>query len=180
MPLITKFKSGYLLEVISSENDADNYATNYLDGLTYSDVIFYLDLCERFKFFRLDSEQRKHYRRNKEVCINNKPYSLGNCSPDLELLETLLMLLIEDHPTITIDLRNRIIDVIDQSIEVDDDYLSNVIVFLYEFLGYPVDHYYAEEYPFYCRYVDAVKVFNIPHEIKFDDITKDFDQYLKL
>lgn len=41
-----KIKAGYRLEVVSWENDADNYNTKVIDGLTIRQVQFYTKLCK--------------------------------------------------------------------------------------------------------------------------------------
>lgn len=41
-------KPGYLLCINSWENDADNYKTERIEGLTYEDVQFYIYFCRHF------------------------------------------------------------------------------------------------------------------------------------
>lgn len=49
-------KKGYMLSVISWENDGDNYNTVTIDGLEKDDVEFYLNFINIFK--KLDLENR--------------------------------------------------------------------------------------------------------------------------
>ncbi len=44
-----EIQPGYLLKVTTWENDADNYRTIELDGLSESDVQFYIKVAELFK-----------------------------------------------------------------------------------------------------------------------------------
>lgn len=44
-----KIKAGYRLEVLSWENDGDNYNTKVLDGLSIRQVQFFTKLCKMLK-----------------------------------------------------------------------------------------------------------------------------------
>lgn len=51
----TNIKPGFLLKVTTWENDGDNYNTVDLDGLTETEVRFYLHLCKKFDSYAVDT-----------------------------------------------------------------------------------------------------------------------------
>lgn len=144
-----KIKAGYRLEVVSWENDADNYNTNVVDGLTLRGVQFHTKLCALLK--------SKNYRGDTK-CFGNM-YEPS----DEEIAE---------YVAAVRPLAREYIDVINcegyRATNIEDDTaLSNRLNdFTSDLMG-------NSEY-YYHRVVDNFTVQYIPEEITLQDVTNQF------
>jgi hypothetical protein len=76
--------SGYQLNIISWENDADNYRTNIIYGLTKEDVQFYLHFLNHFKSHKpYGNEDIQDYPDAEKIAITNAYEKCRPTSPQL-------------------------------------------------------------------------------------------------
>lgn len=129
--------AGYQLHVTTWENDADNYSTQIINGLTEEDVHFLLSLARNFKS------------RN-----DTKP-GLGNDEVDTDVLTSLIRDALEANPDISSAVRA---DWIEGIASGDIAYE----LFIDRLLGSPGEGYGG----YFCRVFDDYEVFYFKTEVK--------------
>lgn len=140
---------GYRVTFHTWENDADHWKELSLNGLTFNDVRFFLNLSKYFK-----------------SCSSDESL-LGNRSVEIaEMFDTIRKSLIEFPPDVEVQKE------IDDLLSSDDEY--HCYEWLYEnILGYTVEYYREETY---CRVIDHCEVHYYPSEVK--DVTEiDFAEF---
>lgn len=105
--------AGYQLHVTSWENDADDYGTEIISGLTEADVRFLLSIAKQF------------------TSRHGSGGGLGNQGNSSSVLVKLIEQALTDHPDISDDLRSVWIlegvpDLDDAELELDDDELDEL------------------------------------------------------
>jgi hypothetical protein len=76
--------SGYQLHITSWENDADNYKTEILSGMTKEDVQFYIHFLSHFEGHKpYGNECIKHYPDAEKIAITNAYEKCRPTSPQL-------------------------------------------------------------------------------------------------
>lgn len=71
-------KTGYLIQITTWENDADNYSTKSYDGLTYNKCLFMAELCKLFAsrysglkgFGNSETSNSKVYEAYRQLLVN--------------------------------------------------------------------------------------------------------------
>lgn len=79
METVLEIPTGYQLQVTTWENDADDYKTQKISGLSFNEVLFYVELASKF------------------VSINAKVPGLGNEDHDDETLKEVLDEVMNNH-----------------------------------------------------------------------------------
>jgi len=124
------FKKGYMIEVVSWEDDGDNYQTNKLSGLNENDVDFYKELLPLF------------------YCKSNNSDCFGNCYEESDLrdieetLDILTNLIIKYYPNF-----NKFYS--------DYDFSDSIHTIKYEFLDKVLG-----SGEFYFRVFEAMKIYS--------------------
>lgn len=154
--------AGYQLHISSWENDADDYRTEVLSGLTREDVAFLVSIIKQFS------------------SRNKKPKGIGNTSiGDVPLIKLVLKAL-DNHPNISPDLRSCwTLDLpcaVEDLDEFDgDEELAEASEQAYEklceLIGSPVSEFYQDELNF-CRVYEDHKVFLITAPV--ENVTHEF------
>ena len=146
----TIIPAGYRLSVRSWENDADNYQTTVHEGLSKERAEYILEMCMMFRS-----------RNQQKSCFGNmyEPSEI-----EREKVAEAIRTVMEKHRAV---LSTYEIEVLDAPIVPDDDYadegFSSVVS---EFLECSPDYAY--------RVYDKATVEYIPHEIRMEDVTKEF------
>lgn len=96
--------AGYQLHVTTWENDADDYKTEILSGLSEIDVRFYLSLARAF-----------------ESSNGHNKVGLGNDSLDVEKFKGILQKSLKEFPLISEDIRNRWTAALEKEEEEEDE-----------------------------------------------------------
>jgi hypothetical protein len=145
----TIIPAGYRLSVTSWENDADNYQTTVHEGLEEERVEYILELCKLFK-----SKKRKG-------CFGNM-YDPSEIERE-EVAEAIRAVMEKHRAVLTLEE----IEVLDTPIIPEEEYadegFSDVVC---AFLECSPDYAY--------RVYERAKVEHIPHEIRMEDVTKQF------
>lgn len=89
METVLEIPTGYQLQVTTWENDADDYKTQIISGLSFNEVLFYVEFASRF------------------VSINAEVPGLGNEDHDDETLKEVLDEVMKNH-FLGIDLEKRL------------------------------------------------------------------------
>lgn len=79
METILEIPTGYQLQVTTWENDADDYKTQKISGLSFNEVLFYIEFASKF------------------VSINAEVPGLGNDGHDDETLKEVLDEVMKNH-----------------------------------------------------------------------------------
>lgn len=152
--------TGYQVHITTWENDADNYQTKIISGLTEWDVRFYLAMANRFK-----------------SGSNNGMKTLGNHGHDTSVLIEEVKELLKSHTWISFSVRKiwehavgnteiHCEDCDDCPIDCD----QNIAGILGDILlGYTCDY---EDEKNFCRVFDYARVYFIPSAII--DVTENF------
>ncbi len=142
-------RPGYMIQVTSWENDADNYRTETIDGLPKKeDVSFLIDWVKTF----LSNGNRRE-----KTGLEN----LGNAEiEDAHLMRVLANLRVK-HPNISTYLKELILRIIE-----DEDGIFGLVVAL---LSEPVEYEWG-----HCRVYDNHSVYFIPELISLEDIADQF------
>jgi hypothetical protein len=151
-PFNEGINAGYFLSVTSWENDADAYSTNIMQGLSYYDAKFYVDMANRFSAHG----------------------GMGGAFVSAERLFDTVMQLKEDHPHVSEETRNKWFpqkgdDYWEEDDQFNTDWLTEGDYFCnFEdtILGSACSEYYGRDQDtFYCRAVDKVRLFYTPREM---------------
>lgn len=89
METVLEIPTGYQLQVTTWENDADDYKTQKISGLSFNEVLFYVEFASRF------------------VSVNAEVYGLGNSDQDDDTLKEVLDEVMKNH-FLGIDLEKRL------------------------------------------------------------------------
>jgi hypothetical protein len=152
---------GYQLHVTSWENDADDYGTEIISGLTEADVRFLLSIAKQF------------------TSRHGSGSGLGNQGNSSSVLVKLIEQALTDHPSISDDLRSVWIlegvpDLEDLE-ELDDDELDDLggdaTEMISTLLGSTSNDCYTCE-PNFCRVFSSFEVFWF--ETPVPDVTSKF------
>ena len=143
----TIIPAGYRVTISSWENDADNYKDTIHEGITKERVEYILELCKLFK----------------SGC-NNGGKTFGNMTEyggNARFAKAALSVraVLEKHRAVLNECEL-------ENLECDEDEMA-VCAVVYEFLD-------SSEY-YLFRVYDVAKVEYIPHEIRMDDVTKQFN-----
>lgn len=79
MKTILEIPTGYQLHITTWENDADDYKTQIISGLSFNEVLFYVDFASKF------------------ASVNADVPGLGNSYHDDETLKEVLQPILEEH-----------------------------------------------------------------------------------
>lgn len=149
---------GYRVSVTSWENDADNYKTNIFEGLTKERVEFLAELLPHFY-----------------SGSNNRGKTFGNMyePSDSRYAEaaTRIREVMERHRA---GLTEDELEILDEAAGIDlEDATKGRGADMYSF-GEIVGEFlsYSEDYTF--RVFESMKVEFVPHEIRMQDVTKEF------
>ena len=152
---------GYQLQVSTWENDLDNYHTQILSGLTKENVLFYIELANKFS---RDDTKKNGY---------------GNSYVGTKTLIDIVKELIDKHPNITKDLMDDWVEVYEDArknlFSEDEENFRYGAAWIHELLtdtilGYPSECYC--DVPNFCKVVDKIAVFYIPEDAQ--DVTNQF------
>jgi hypothetical protein len=145
MTNFTLIPAGYRLSVTSWENDADNYQTEVLEGLTREAVIAYTELLKLIK--KTDGGG-----------LSNNSYM---STEKFEFIETFRPLM-REHTELALFILEQVEEDVD-----DEEFADKLISFINDkLLGY------SESY--IMRVFESFKVEYIPHDIQLEDVTKEF------
>lgn len=156
--------AGYQLHVTSWENDADDYGTEIISGLTEVDVRFLLSIAKQFT--------SKH-------SLADSGLGLGNQGNSSLVLARLIEKALTDHPDISDDLRSVWIlegvpeDLDDEDLDEDEfgDLGKDAAEMISTLLGSTTNDCYMSE-PNFCRVFSSFEVFWF--ETSVPDVTSKF------
>jgi hypothetical protein len=154
---MSNLPAGYQLHITTWENDADNYHTQVMSGLSKEDVAFYVELAKGFR------------------SKNSRPKGgLGNQQVDADTLVEYIDGMLAKHPNISEKVRNYWStedELADFDMALDDVKYDLYYEILCEnVLGNPDDYY---DHGF-CRVFDEFKVLFVPEEVIIEDVTHQF------
>ena len=144
----TVIPKGLQMHIDTWENDGDNYKTQVLSGLTKEDILFYIDILNLFGGSNLDSDGKMIP-------------DFGNDDIHHSLICNYIASIMDNHSNISLSVK----DVWTESL--NDNY--SMVDAIYNILGAPVECEYG-----FCRVFEDFRVYNIPEEIIFVDITDEF------
>lgn len=155
-------KEGYLLHVITWENDGDHYQTCSLDGLSKEDVEFYVAILSRFG--------SRHGARRFAP-------GFGNTEIQAEDLLAVVKKALDDHPGISPDIKQKYYHEFDIEAENAEDFdeaaianrAEEIFEALSEVLGTTVEY---EDYNRFIRVVEAIEVQYVEYAMR--DMTNKF------
>lgn len=145
-----QIKAGFRLEVETWENDADNYRTKVLDGLTEAEVKFYVELAKAH--YSMNGLRKKGFGNMYEPGFNEK-----------EEYADAMRAIFRKH----ISVLNKIWDDFEPSWIDEESFLDMVRSVNYE-LGIGGSEYY------FTRVTDSIKVSYTPVDIYLEDRTAEF------
>lgn len=127
-----ELKAGLCIEITSWENDADDYRTIQIDGLTLADVKFYTELCSYFK-----------------SCHSGPRPGLGNQDgiDDNTLIEIITDAL-KNHPDISSNIKTSWAECLAGDTDPYEQFLK--------ILHSPVQYDYG-----FCRVIEYIEVYDI-------------------
>lgn len=140
-------KAGYRIHVTTWENDADNYRTESMDGLTEGNVKFIVELVKLFK----DKCNNKGFFGN---CYDNYPDGLD------EAIDKIISKFSDEDRTFDFDWGDEEDNIVDNHTYVNDSLLSD--------LGL------TDSGEFCTRVFDKAVIEHIPNDIKIDVVTDKF------
>jgi hypothetical protein len=145
----TIIPAGYRVTIASWENDADNYKDKIHEGLSKERVEYILELCNLFK---------SGSNNGGKTFGNMNEYS-RNARDNLAKAEQAVMTVLEKHRAVLDECELA-------NLEGPEDEME-VCEIVNEFIGS------SEDYIF--RVYDGAKVEYIPHEIRMEDVTSQFE-----
>lgn len=158
MTKFTTIKAGYRLTVTSWENDADNYNTKMIEGLTKEDVEFHVKFISLFKSGSRGGFGNMH-----------EPSSMKR----YQLAEAIALLVQANDATNTsFDGLGKLlkdVDVTDEE-KFEDDIMAPILDSAHDYL-WELGLTGGE---FYTRVLDKYKVEFVPHDIQIQDVTDQF------
>lgn len=149
--------AGYQLHITTWENDADNYTTQIMSGLTKADVNFYLEIARKFVSTNVGQYDQDVWTKNGE--------GWGNRGHTAEELGKLLHEMAAKYPDISESIKAKLHDYLHENPEFED-----INQWFDDLLGVCSEAYYDIEN--FTKVFDSAKVFSIP--VECSDVSGEF------